>query len=83
MGQMLLQIIRVYQDVSRYTTTEMSIISAKILFMNLWKPTGALVSPLGITSHLKDPYQVLKLVFHLLPLAIWMKWQACHRLILV
>jgi len=39
---------------SRQTTTETSIISAKMSFLNLWNPAGALVSPLGITSHLKD-----------------------------
>ena len=47
---------------SRYMTTEMSIILVKMSFMNLWKPTRALVSPLGITSHSKDPYRVWKVV---------------------
>ena len=59
---------------SRYMTTEMSIISAKISFMNLWKLAGALVSPSGITSHLKDPYRVWNVVFHSLPSAMQMRW---------
>ena len=59
---------------SRYMTMETSIISAKMLFMNLWKLARALVSPLGITSHSKDPYRVQKVVFHLSPLAMWTRW---------
>ena len=51
---------------------ETSIMSAKMSFMNLWKPAGALVSPFGITSHSKYPYRVWKVVFHLLPSAMWM-----------
>ena len=43
---------------SRYMTTEMSIILAKMLFMNIWKPARVLVSPSGITSHSKDLYWV-------------------------
>ena len=57
---------------SRYMTTETSIILAKISFMNLWKPAGVLVGPLGITSHPKDLYWVQKVVSHSSPSVIWM-----------
>ena len=47
------------------------------------KAVGALVSPSGITNHLKEWCQILNMVFHLSLAATWTRWYACRRLILV
>ena len=76
MGQVLFGVVRIHQDVVQihdYRESETSIISAKISFMNLWNLAGAFVSPSGITSHSKDPYQVWNVVFHSSPSAIRMR----------
>src|SRR5260221_11781032 len=43
---------------SRYPTIHTSIRSPSTSLMNLWKATGALESPNGITCHWNEPYHV-------------------------
>ena len=52
-------------------------------FMKFWKAAGVLISPNGITDHLKASQQVWKAVFHSSSSAMQTKWYAYQRLILV
>ena len=74
MGQVLFGVVRIHQDIIQVHNYRDSIISAKISFMNLWKPARVFVSPSGITSHLKDLYRVQNVVFHSSPSVIWTRW---------
>ena len=72
-GQVLLRIIGVYQDIIQvYDYGDVNHVGEDVV--HDWKPTGALVSPSGITSHSKDLYRVQKVVFHSSPSAMRMRW---------
>jgi len=47
----------------------------KISVIKAWNIAGALVSPIGMTRNLKEPYCVWKAVFH--------SWPACNANIVV
>src|SRR6266542_3934188 len=48
---------------SRYTSTNLPTYGLKILFISLWKVTGALHNPKGITRNWYCPLLVLNAVF--------------------
>ena len=74
MGRVLFGVVGIHQDIIQvHDYRDVNHISED-LFMNLWRPARELVSPSGITSHLKDPYRVWKVVFHSSPSAIWTRW---------